>query len=266
MKTSDIGKTVWKERFTNAYKKKWKSLGKSQKEFAEEINKVRTREENGTIGTVSGQQVSKWLHGSVPEFYNLDAICEVLGLEIEYFSPTREENYRDSTQYITELGKAHTEFSKEIGLDLDFLKGLHNVVDFDSLFPMYSPIIADHSDILTKYKRQLNFANSAPIDDDLDFLQIHRYGKTLTLHRCDLAYLREVQDQVVEFVGYLFYKRREEMKGEVKEANSRSHFETMNGGKAFRPLHREEFLEIDRLAHYVYKDAPEEGGSENGKH
>ena len=266
MKTSDIGKQVWKDRFVKAYNMKWKSLGKSQKMFAEEINKVRTRGENGTIGTVSSQQVSKWLHGTLPEFYNLDAICEVLELDIDYFSPTHEEEYRDSSQYITKVGKEHTVFSKEIGLDLDFLKGLHNVVDFDSLFPMYSPIVSDNTDIMPVYKRLSNYADSALIDDELDFLQVHKDGQTLTLHRCDLAYLREVQDKVSEYVEFLFSKRLKEMETEVEEVNRRTHFKLKDGGDGYRPLRHEERLKVDRFAKYAYGDTPKKGGQDNGKH
>lgn len=267
MKRSEISRSTWKRKFNEAYDKKWKSRGKgyTQQAFADEINKIKT-EKYGIQATIDNRCVSKWANGTRPEKENLDCICEVLGLPINHFEPSDRDLYRDSSKFITALGRDNVDFAKEKGLDLDFVKGLQNVVDFDSLFPLYSRIIVDNSDLLPTYKRQSNFADSAPIDDELDFLQIHRGDKTLTFHRCDLAYLREVQDQVVEFVEFLFYKRHEEMKREVEEINKRTHMKTSNGGEGFRPLHQDEMLEIDRLIQYAYKDAPEEGGQDNGKH
>lgn len=238
--------------------KEWKDKGngRTQSVFARMVE-------------ISDNMVTRYKKGEqYPSDKTLEKICKVLDKPKDYFVPTtKEELYKNSPLYMTKLGKSHADFAETIGLDLDFLKGLHDVVDFDSLFPMYSRIIRDDSDYFSpKYVRQSNFADSAPIDDELDFLQVHRDDQTLTLHRCDLAYLREVQDQVVEFVEYLFYKRREEMKREVEEVNRRTHSKTKDGGDGFRPLHREELLEIDRFAKYAYTDKPKEGGQDNGKH
>lgn len=251
MEKIDIGKTTWIDRFGNAYKTKWKALGKSQQMFADEVNRVRTRNENGTIGTVTGQQVSKWLHGSIPELNNLEAICEVLDLDSNYFLPNREEKYRDSSKYITDLGRTTVKFSNEIGLDLNYLKAVHTLVDLDNLFPLYSPIVEDRTDIIPMYERLTSFGDSAPIDEELSFLQINRDGKNITLHICDLAFLRDVQDQVIEFVKYLFYKRHEEMHREVEEVNRRTHGELTNGEKAFIPISDYDIYKIDRYYKYA---------------
>lgn len=204
---------------------------------------------------------------SYPRRGTIENIIKVLGVPDDYFTPTtHDELYEGSSEFITELGRRHVEFSEEIGLDLNMVKALHSLLDWDTLFPQYSPIIEYRTDLLPEYKRQSDFAESAPIDPSLDFLQIERDGQTLTLHRCDLAYLKEVQDKVVELVEFLFYKRHGEMEKEVEEVNRRTHLKTTDGGEAFRPIHKDEMFEIDRFAKYAYKDEPEEGGQDNGEH
>lgn len=287
MKKLDISKTTWCDRFGKAYKAKWKDLGKSQKMFADEVNKIRTRGENGTIGTVSGQQVSKWLHGSIPEEENFKAICEVLGLDKEYFSPTRSEIYRDSSKYITELGKEHARFSEEIGLDLNLVKTIHDLVDFGEAFPLYTPICFDRpqvnyfkDEVTVRVGRGEAFwdhMESAPInrdeelDLDLDFLQFIRDGKRITLHKGDLAFLREVQDQVIEFVEYLFYKRSREMEEEVREVEERVKatvkVETTDRGTnySFGVINTRDIItDVDRFAKYSIVFTDEEGGQDHG--
>lgn len=285
MKSLDIGKTTWTDRFGRAYKTKWKDLKRTQKMFADEVNKVRTRGENGTIGTVTSQQVSKWLHGSIPEEENLKAICEVLDLDLEYFNPTRSEQYRDSSQYMTEVGRAHVEFAKEIGLDLNLVKALHDLINFGDNFPLYAPICFDKpradfftNEVTVNAGRLWEHAHSAPmkrdadLDLDLDFLQFVRDGKRITLHKGDLAFLREVQDQVVDYVKYLFYRRAQEMDKEVDNVKERVKEtvkirELSTGGTevSYGVIKSKEILtEIDRFAPYGYRFIDKEGGQEDG--
>lgn len=183
----------------------------------------RQQKENGKPGSnyEFGKQVGvpnyrvsdfKSCRQGIPYSY-IDKICEVLGVSPDVFEPTTdEEKYENDSQFITDLGKAHVNFAKSEGLDLNLVQALSNVVDFDSLFPIYLPIPDREDCVLTK-KRIL--ADSAPIDNSLQYLQVHRDDKTITFHKCDLAYLKEVQDQVIEFVSYLFYKRSMEMKKEA---------------------------------------------------
>lgn len=259
-----IGRETWKERFREAYDLKFKSLDKknTQQEFADRINQIKY-DKYGIEGNVDNRFVSKWLNGTVPEEENIKCICEVLGLSEDYFEPSDRDRYRDDSQFITELGQKHVAFAKEIGLDLDLVKALHNLTDWDTIFPMYSPI--EPSDVekfflSNKWERLNGFVSSAPIDKSLDFLQTQKDGKLLTLHRADLVYLKEVQDKVVEYVEYLFYKRAQEMKKEVEEVNA---FANPGGtGRRSKLFVREHLFEIDRFQKYAYKPK-EESPDEN---
>lgn len=291
MKRSEISRSTWKKKFGEAYNKKWKSLGKghTQQDFADEINQIKTKK-YGTQGTLDNRVVSKWMNGTIPEKENIDCICTVLGLPTDYFEPNDRELYGDSSKFITELGKRNVAFAKEIGLDLDLIKSLNGLIDFGKEFPLYTPICfnnpyVDYNTDTVEVKagrdgEYWDHSNSAPmkrdeeIDLDLGFLQFFRDGKRITLHRADLAYLREVQDQIVDFVEYLFYKRSKELEEEVektkelvKETVKVSKLVDGGIGYSFKRINNKDILtSVDRFAEYGYKFVSDEGGQDNGKH
>ena len=166
------------------------------------------------------------LNGSrgVPYKY-IDKICDVLGVSPDVYSPTsHDDQYRLSERTITEVGRDNSGFAEEQGLILDFVKGLSQFVDFDKLFPIFSPINLDDPEVNEKtggkiYSRNLEFAQSAPIDRSLSFLQVNQDDKRITLHVSDLMFLKDVQDQVQTFVEYLFYARSKEMEEEDRRFN-----------------------------------------------
>lgn len=209
-------KDFFKRRFNELYSE-WKKRdkGNTQGEFARQICEIRNKN-TGEKCPVTNSYVSEWKRGKwVPDQY-IPEIAKVLGVKEEEFSfNTHDDLYRHSSEYITEFGRSDlSQFCYDIGLNLQFLSSIRKLIgpDFDSMFPIYLPI-PDREECMLPNKRKL--ADSAPIDNMLQYLQVERDGKTITLHKCDLAYLKEVQDQIVEFVSYLFYKRSEEMKKEA---------------------------------------------------
>lgn len=289
-----FARSLWRDRFKTAYDMKWKSrTGKNtQEDFATALTDLRNERGLSGRGTCTGQQVSKWLRGeNIPNDENIGLICEILDLDESYFEPTRDEKYTHSAQYITELGRSHIGFSNEIGLDLNLVKALHDLIDFGSDFPLYTPIRYSMPQVSAFFtdevivdagrgeerwdlKDSAMMGRDKTLDLDLDFLQMEKNGKRITFSKPDLAYLREVQDQVVQFVKYLFYMRSREMDEEVEKVKEqvKSTVEvtkTADGGTrfAFGVIPEKEMItSVDRFAKYVYTDAPEEGGSENGEH
>lgn len=180
-----------------------------------------------------------------PEPDRIEQIRKILGLPKDYFDTdkaTHDELYKHSSLYQTKIGKRHVEFSKLMGLDLNMVRVLSQYIDFDTLFPLYSPIdhaVNDPDTGEIMYDRKVDFSDSAhveEVDDDLRFLQIERDGKRITLHRCDLAFLKEVQDQVREYVEFLFFKRQKEMDEETEKFNRDRIQVTVNGEPVDDPI------------------------------
>lgn len=169
--------------------------------------------------------VTDWKSGrSGTPYKYINRICKVLGVSPNVYEPTtHDEKYGKSSDYITKVGKANMAFAEQEGLNLELVSGLAGIMDFDELFPVYAPIVeltSDQDTGIKKYGRMKN-ADSAPIDERLSFLQIHQNGKTVTMSRADLAFLKEVQDKVVEYVEFLFYQRSKEMKREEEQVIDR---------------------------------------------
>lgn len=188
----------------------------SQGEFARQVG-------------VEPYRVSDWKSGrqGIPHTY-IEDICRVLGVSPDVYEPkTHAEKYRYDTEFMqTEIGKSHSEFAKQEGLDLGLIRAISKVVDFNKEFPLFAPFghwTLDPKTGEKYYDRKVNYADSVPfnktLDEDLRFLQVNRDGKTITMHRADLAYLKEVQDQIVRFVEFLFYERSREMKDETIRFN-----------------------------------------------
>lgn len=217
MKTT-IGSEFWKVRFGAAYQLIWKDGGKSQAKFADRINEIRTKD--GTRPTCTSQQVHKWLTGTVPSQENIDCIIEALDLPKDYFVPSHSDMYRESSEYITEIGKKRAQAAEEIGLDLNLVKSLSGMIDFGKRFPIYTPIRKGRDpETHEKTYYRPDSADSAPIDKSLEFLQFERYGKTMTMSDADLLFLKEVQDRIGEYVKYLFYERANRMSEIIDDLN-----------------------------------------------
>lgn len=249
-------RAIFGARFSDLFQK-WKSAekGRTQESFGQLFNPP-----------VRRNTVLKWCKGEIiPNQHNTKQICEIFGVSEDHFNTdnaTHDELYKNSSNFIEGIGKKHVKFARMIGLDLDLVRSLSNCVDFDKSFPVYSPI--EHSTFDPKtnkdvYDREVAFQDSAPVEDvdeKLRFLQIEKGGKRITLHRCDLAFLKEVQDQIIDFVEFLFYKREEEMKRETQKFNDDLivKSESPNGDMVIRHrgITKDYIIEHDRFAKYNY--------------
>lgn len=195
----------------------------------------------------SRQSIANWKNGKRPDAYNLSLICETFGAsESDFELSSKEDLYQFQKEYINKVGRDRYNFANEIGFDLNLLSVLKNIItDFDESFPLYSNIIPEKNDS-TRYIRNPNFVDiKTAIDDDLRDLQIHKGEKTITMHDIDLLFLKEVQDQIINFVEYLFYKRSKEMEDEVEKFNAdiNSPIVTLNGVPLEKTV-QEKYLQI----------------------
>lgn len=255
-------RAIFGARFSEQFQK-WKCAekGRTQESFGQLFDPPVRR------GTVANWCIGK----TIPNPYNTKRICEIFGVTDNYFNPdtaTHDELYKNSSNFIEGIGKKHVDFARLIGLDLDLVRSLSNCVDFDKLFPVYSPIDHETVDPETSkkiYDREVDFMDSAhveDVDEKLRFLQVEQKMKRITLHRCDLAFLKEVQDQIINYVEFLFYKRTEEMKREVEEFNNDLTIEEVrsNGEIVIRHkgITKDYYIEHDRFAryNYIFPDEP----------
>lgn len=197
-----------------------------------DVGKKEGRWDTMTFGSfldppVTRQTVSKWLNGrSVPSDFYQKQLCKLFKVREDYFNTensTHEERYQYDSAFITELGKDHVRFANRIDLDLDLVRALSNVIDFNEDLPLYTPIdhaVWDDKEGRMIYDRVFDLAESAKvIDKDLQFLQLDRDGKRIFLSRFDLAFLKEVQEEVINYIQFLFFKRKKEMAAETDQFN-----------------------------------------------
>ena len=193
--------------------------------------------------------LQKWCSGdSLPSKVALDIICNFFKVPEDHFSlntATPEEKYKYVSSYATEIGKSNVEFAREIDLDLPLIRALSKLIDFDERFPIYSPISERPGILQNNYKynrlpHKKTFAKN--IDKDLNFLMLNNDDGKYIMHKVDLAYLKEVQDQIITFVEYLFYKRSKEMEDEVSAFN-RDLAEVTVDGKSVQGLQKDYYLQ-----------------------
>ena len=123
-------------------------------------------------------------------------------------------------------------FAYKLKLDIEFLRGLRSIVDFEADFPLWTQIgMKSHSinskslieEDLGEYVLypESRLANSAPMDDDVFQIKktIEGKSKLITMGKVDLAFLRWIQREVQRYVRFLFVERRQDMQEEVRTVN-----------------------------------------------
>ena len=270
MKRSNVGKSFWMDRFGSAYDLKWKSNGKgwTQYKFAEAINKIRDCGDD-VSGTVTSQQVSKWLHGSIPSEENLKAICEVLGVSEDYFTPTSEdERYKNDSGYITNLIETQAvKYCKNIDLDLLFLRSMKRMFgeEFGDVFPRWTPI--EHKSKYNPFKDHDPYhradisviSPSAQVGHELDYFQftinVDGESRNIVLGEGDLRFIKEVQDKTKEYIEFLFAQRHKDMEKEVSEINRR-YWKPNPDGRGFvgEFCKADDLNEVDKYRNIDYAD------------
>lgn len=199
-----------------------------------------------------------------PRPETLKKIIQVLGVPEDYFTPTtKDELFQFSPDYMNDIGENKIlPYCEEVGLDPQFLVVMSHLFgeSLGDQFPFWTPMMVNvpnwFKDRKSVYKRPdpLDFWNSsAEMTSDVKVFQIEvkeKDGsgnkKRLTLTYPDLLFLRDVQDEVRDYVEFLFIKRKKALQSECEEASRRAQSPTEDGGVSLRSLKGEELNEIDR--------------------
>lgn len=284
-------KSIWTEQRDDFFVKRfnelfseWKQKGgkNTQGEFARQICEIR-HEKTGEKCPVTNSYVSEWSRGKwFPDQY-ISEIAEVLGVKEEvFFFQTHDDFYKYSSEYMTKIG--HGEFSQfcdEIGLDLRFLYVIRSLMgsSFDELFPLWTPIAPKKSrdisndDGIYSHMGTECLSTSAKMDDDVNIFQcvVHdeeaetEEGRTITLGRADLRFIKDIQDEVINLIEFCFMKREKDLQKESEEASRRSSPVLPDGGRVVRLLKAEELNQIDRYFKEYVDKKPGTNSQKGGK-
>ena len=237
-------KEVKHEFFGKVLTEKLKELkantGMTQEQFAE------------SVGVQTPNSVTDWKKGySKPKKETLKKICEILKCDISDFSPKAYSDlYKYDLPFVTKVGKDRSQFAEEIGFDMRLLSVLRKLVNFEEEFPIYSNIVQTNN---KEFIRNPNFLDSQTIqEEELKGLQVQHDGRTITLHNADLMFLKEVQDQVAQYVKFLFYERSKEMENEISNINEdylREYVTVLVNGDPVPGDKKKEYLKSNTLAY-----------------
>lgn len=255
--TDKISRGVFGARFTKQFLKgKREGRWKSHEDFGQKLNP-----------SVLRGSVANWSKGkNIPTPERLKEICEVFGVPEDYFdtsNATRDELYQYESEYMTEIMvKDAIPFCKLIGLDLDFLRGVRSVMGdkFDISFPIWTPIMQNpqRASVENYIRSRSSLAVSAQTDQKHSVFQVNApevigdesSRRLVTMGHADLEFLRDLQEEVSDYIEFQFLRRLKGQIKEVEEANRRSLVPLSDGGYAIRQLKAEELNQIDKYGRY----------------
>lgn len=244
----------------------WRKTNKKTKEdFVSEVCAYENEQNPSKMSRFSSRSLDKYLSGEQYPSAHMEAICYVLETSEEELSiGTYEEQYQYSEHFTKHLHQESKSFCEGIGLDLNFLKFIHNTVP-DEDFPIYSPLLPvvgkntikiDGDHITEKgqplrYKRQDDFLTAFTSEEDNEFQRHLSNGQTVNLHYADLAFIKDVQEEVTKYALYLMYKRKQEMEQELQNLNTASR---PSEGIRIGLFSAEKIASFDRYSKYCTKE------------
>lgn len=219
--------------------------------------KHRTLKELAATLHVSPSQLRQWT-SSDPQFYpnddHLKDISIEFGKPLSWFSPESLMNDPSKKYELPSQANELTEntiepYAEKLGLNDDFLKAVYSLVDFNGLFPAWSPMVQDSSSI---YRRMQPFdfkVSAAQSEQGLYQIilsdEAGKNKKVAFLSPADLVFLKAVQDGVKAFIEERFANRRAEMEQEVQAARRAAIEIQSNDGIAITSLTTAEMRLID---------------------
>ncbi len=219
-------------------KRERESKGFTQESFAEAIASISDE-------PCSARSVSDWERGiSEPKKYWSEITTLLNVTEEELRTSSHDKLYRYDQNFTSELHKKMSSYASGIGLNNSFLKYVKQCAP-DEMFPLYSPFVTEKG----KYCRQQN-ADAFKVEKSNEFQREIKKGKTVNLSYADLMFLKEVQDEVINYISYLFFKRKAEMSEELR-ALLESTTEYINGVPVYDTLPEEELLKFDKYLKYM---------------
>lgn len=210
--TKKIKNPIYAKNLKPAYER-WKKdkPGRNMEDLAAEVG-VRDR-----------KSVSQWINGEVtPERANLEKLCDVLGITEEELNGTESisEQFKYDGNFTENLHNGFQQFNAAIGLNEDFLKFIRAAIP-DSEFPLWKEVYHPLDPVgVSKYEHREPM--EAFYTDKRNYFQLTvEDGRTVNLLYPDFAFLKDIQTEVIQYVEYLYYKRRQEMERELQYFNDK---------------------------------------------
>lgn len=216
-----VGREFIKEAFRNVYQREWEQKGKSLQEFVDAV---------AALDPGSGltkEQVCRWKNGRVaPSPKSLTVVCQVLGIDIQkvFYPSTIEDKYRYSSEYQDAISEWKDGIAKNcFGLNLSFLYGLKQLIDFDSEFPVFSPLQCVAAEPVNGFPFGLKYERAELVaaskgENGKGLFQIEAGGNVVSLSPVDMKYLKAIQNYIVRKVREQFAHHRQELVDCMNEA------------------------------------------------
>lgn len=256
--------TEFSKRFSEKYEK-WKRSGDGERKndiiFADEVFNYERDHGTGSKKLGKGcnaKSIYDYRKGnSMPgNKSRMIALAAVLGCDVSELLPsTIADKHRFLPGYINQVGSELEKYAQSIGLSLHFVAALKEIVpDYSNVFPLFLPVhessdAFDLSNAYTRYKES-DACNDFEISKKSgnDIFQFEYDGKTITISKSDLDYLKTLQDEIVSFVLYQFSRREKEMETEIDTLNAHIN-ELRKGGFVGLPLPYSELSKYIRYLH-----------------
>ena len=170
------------------------------------------------VGLSDRASISKYINAEqYPSKETMERICEALNTtEEELNSGSIADRYRLDENFTSELHKGYKLFCESIGLDENFLSFIRHEIS-DAEFPLFKRIVYQPKDMQFVYTNELEAFSSG--DHNIYQLDLGN-GKTVNLSYPDFVYLKDIQNEIADYIRYLFYKRHKEMEDELQHVNA----------------------------------------------
>lgn len=241
--------TIFAKNLKKKYIEMYKSKGKTMSDLADDI------------GLSDYKSISNWINGyQYPSQDNMEILCDLLKTtEEELNTPVYnsfEDKYENDPIFTEDMINGFKLFSSGIGLNNDFLSFVRSTIP-DKLFPKYT--IINSQTILKDFDFKKVWVREQPLramksTPKYAKYQLHIGDETYNLEYPDLAFLKDVQDEIISYIEYLFYKRKLEMENELSTVIEET-TETDSEGRQFeKGMLPERLKEIDKYYKYISKD------------
>ena len=250
-------KQFFADKFNQAFDE-WKKKNKGK------LIEGTTQKAFASMVKVSEDMIKAYKTGeSYPREATLKRIISVLGVPDDYFTmKTDDERYKYSPEFMSDIGENKIlPYCDEVGLDPRFLMIVRDLFgeSLGDQFPFWTPLIrnpkllCELNDIYIRPDPVDFWSGSAEMKPDVKMFQIEvkkqdntDEKKRITLSYSDLLFLRDVQNEVRDYIEFLFLKRKKELLKECEEASKRALTPLKNGGYSINQLKAEDLNEIDR--------------------
>lgn len=250
-------KQFFSDKFNRAFDE-WKKKNKGK------LIEGTTQKAFASMVKVSEDMIKAYKTGETyPREATLKRIISVLGVPDDYFTmKTDDERYKYSPEFMSDIGENKIlPYCEEIGLDPRFLMTVRDLFgeDLGDQFPFWTQLIrnpnllCDPSELYIRLDPVDFWSSSAEMKPDVKMFQIEvrkqdgsDNKKLITLSYSDLLFLRDVQDEVRDYIEFLFLKRKKELRTECEEASKRAQIPLSNGGYELIQLRAEDLNEIDK--------------------